>query len=87
MVNLCPCVACVAGIGLETQRSSSFLTDAQRQALDAALADKSPQTGITHISCHPAPFHAHLKHADLSNNRRPKREALFSGDCRFKHVQ
>ena len=41
-----------AGILLEKQASSSFLTDAQRQALDAALADKSPQTGI---ACAAAP--------------------------------
>ncbi|CAL5223519.1 g6048 [Coccomyxa viridis] len=32
------------GIALEKQSSTSFLTDAQRHALDAALADRSPQT-------------------------------------------
>ena len=49
-----------AGILLEKQASSSFLTDAQRQALDAALADKSPQTGTHPLHCHALPVQRHL---------------------------
>ena len=49
-----------AGILLEKQASSSFLTDAQRQALDAALANKSPQTGTCPLHCHALPVQRHL---------------------------